>query len=198
MRTHHDLIAGRDERVDKRATVAREQAVAPPCGGEQHDRQVMLGSWRRRASRRHGVHVRAAHDLDLLGRPLLRALEPADLGDHVLAGHEAGVVEGEAEHAVARRGTCRMEAVCVPTHILGALPLEHVESGGGREAHICAHHIEPRECLVPLPYELARHMLVGFFERRVIRRAGPVRRIDASTFEFIANRFEHVPVALMV
>ena len=86
----------------------------------------------------------------------------------------------------------------IPLHIARALPLVHVQTGCAGKHDICLEHVQLRERLVPLAYELAAHMLVGLVQSRVVGRGGQIARLLPTGLELVADGLEHVPVALVV
>ena len=52
--------------------------------------------------------------------------------------------------------------------------------------------------MIAFARELALHMFIGLFQRRIVRRSRVIRQLNSTALELIAYRLEDVPVALAV
>ena len=86
----------------------------------------------------------------------------------------------------------------IAAHVLGALPLVHVQARRGGEQHVRPQQVEPGKGAVPLADELAFHRAVFLFQRRIVRRGRHIGQRLAAPLEFVADRLKQVPVALAV
>ena len=193
-----DMVAGFQKGFNDLSAVNAEQSAFAPGGSQQHSAGMLRGGAGGLESSSHLIHVGNANLHQFLFRQFAKLFQRAYLSCLILPGQEHGVVVVNTEHSVHGDVAGSVGNVDVKLHILRPFPLVDIQSRRGGQDDGGVEEIQLGKGLVTLADELRLHMGVRIFQRRVIFRRGHVDNIPAPPVHFPADRFEYVPIPLVV